>query len=146
MFMLNRCVPRMARSLCSSSSSLLPASSSLALTTRGFSTDSAAKVQEIYGTRLQDKVAVITGGGSGIGRASSMMFASQGAAVVVADLNQEAGMETVQLIHEQGGHAVFIKTDVSKEQDCKAMVDCAESTFGKLNILFNNAGIMHMEV
>jgi len=95
--------------------------------------------------RLQNKVAVITGGGSGIGRESSLLFAKQGAQVVVADVNEQGAVETVNLIKGNGGKALFVRVDVSKPADCKMMVDTAEKEFGKLNILFNNAGIMHSD-
>jgi NAD(P)-dependent dehydrogenase (short-subunit alcohol dehydrogenase family) len=94
--------------------------------------------------RLKDKVALITGGSSGIGRETALLFAQEGAAVVVADIN-EAAKETVELIEKQGGKAAYIRTDVSKASDCENMVAFAEQTFGKLNIIFNNAGIMHSD-
>jgi NAD(P)-dependent dehydrogenase (short-subunit alcohol dehydrogenase family) len=95
--------------------------------------------------RLRDKVALITGAGSGIGRETALLFAAQGAAVVSVDLNEATGEETVRMITERGGHAGFVRADVSKAEDCQAMVDHAEATFGKLNVLFNNAGISHAE-
>ena len=95
--------------------------------------------------RLSDKVALITGAASGIGRETALLFAREGASVAACDLNPEQGEETVQLIKEQGGKAVFIKADVSKAKDCEQMVSATESSFGKLNILFNNAGIMHSD-
>ena len=93
--------------------------------------------------RLKDKVALITGAGAGIGRETALLFAREGAAVVVVDLNQEPGEETVAMIREAGGQGNFCKADVSKGDDCKQMVAQAEWDFGKLNVLFNNAGIMH---
>ncbi len=95
--------------------------------------------------RLQDKVAVITGGSSGIGYYTSLLFAQEGAAVVVADINDEGGHNTVKEITEAGGKAIYIRADVSKAADCEAMVAAAEQNFGKLNILFNNAGLMHSD-
>ncbi|UCH26844.1 MAG: glucose 1-dehydrogenase [Trueperaceae bacterium] len=95
--------------------------------------------------RLQDKVALITGAGSGIGRETALLFAAQGAAVVAVDLNEASGEETVHAITNRGGRAGFVRADVSKAEDCRAMVDHAETTFGKLNVLFNNAGISHAE-
>ena len=95
--------------------------------------------------RLKDKVALITGGSSGIGRETALLFAQEGAAVVVADVNDTAGQETADLIKAQGGQAVYVRADVSKAADCENMVAVAEQTFGKLNIVFNNAGIMHSD-
>ncbi len=92
--------------------------------------------------RLQDQVAVITGGASGIGRESALLFAAEGAAVVVCDVADEAGEEVAQEITAAGGRAVYIHADVSLDADCAGMVQAAESEFGKLTILFNNAGIM----
>jgi NAD(P)-dependent dehydrogenase (short-subunit alcohol dehydrogenase family) len=93
--------------------------------------------------RLKDKVALITGAGSGIGRETSLLFAQEGAAVIVVDVNDAAGEETVCRVTDAGGKAVFVHADVSKAGDCKTMIDFAEQTFGKLNVLFNNAGISH---
>jgi NAD(P)-dependent dehydrogenase (short-subunit alcohol dehydrogenase family) len=93
--------------------------------------------------RLKDKVALITGAGGGIGRESALIFSKEGASVVVVDVNDEAGNKTVELIRSQEGGAIYVHADVSKAEDCEKMVETAESRFGKLNILFNNAGIMH---
>jgi NAD(P)-dependent dehydrogenase (short-subunit alcohol dehydrogenase family) len=93
--------------------------------------------------RLKDKVALITGAGSGIGRESSLLFATEGASVVVVDVNDEGGNETVELVKKAGGRAVYVHADVSKAEDCTLMVAVAEKEFGRLNVLFNNAGIMH---
>ena len=93
--------------------------------------------------RLKDKVALITGGGSGIGKEASLLFAQEGAAVVVADVSDDAGGATAAAIEQAGGRACFVHADVSRAADCEAMVASAESEFGRLNILFNNAGISH---
>lgn len=93
--------------------------------------------------RLEDKVALITGAGSGIGRESALRFASEGAPVVAVDIADAAGEESVAMIHNQGGEAVFVHADVSSADDCQRMITAAEQTFGRLHILMNNAGIMH---
>lgn len=95
--------------------------------------------------RLKDKVALITGAGAGIGRESALLFAQEGASIVVVDLNEDAARETVELVRGAGGKANFCKADVSKEDDCKQMIAQAEWDFGKLDVLFNNAGIMHSD-
>ena len=92
--------------------------------------------------RVEGKVAIVTGAGSGIGRASAMLLAKEGAKTVVVDRNAEAGEETVRMIKEAGGEAIFVKADVSKVEDIRKMVKTAVSTYGKLNILFNNAGLI----
>ncbi len=93
--------------------------------------------------RLQDKVALITGAGGGIGGQTALLFAQEGASVVVVDVNDEAGQHIVQQIIDAGGKATYAHADVSKASDCENMVKVAEETYGKLDILFNNAGIMH---
>lgn len=95
--------------------------------------------------RLKGKVALITGGGSGIGRQSSLLFAREGAEVLVVDMNEAAGNETVEMIKGAGGRAAYSRADVSKAADCSHMVATAEKAFGKLDVLFNNAGIMHAQ-
>jgi len=92
--------------------------------------------------RLSDKVCIITGAGSGMGRTAALMFAAEGAKVVVAEFSEAAGAETVRLVKEAGGQATFVKTDVSNEADAKAMVDHAVAAYGRLDVLYNNAGIM----
>jgi len=91
--------------------------------------------------RLDGKVAVITGSGSGMGRVEAVLFAQEGAKVAVVDLIPEKGKETVKMVREAGGEAVFIKTDISKSADVKNMVDTVVKTFGKLNIMINGAAI-----
>ncbi|HZZ37056.1 MAG TPA: SDR family NAD(P)-dependent oxidoreductase [Caulobacteraceae bacterium] len=91
--------------------------------------------------RLQGKVAIITGAASGMGRATSILFAREGANVVLADLNVAGGEESVGLASESGNRCVFQRTDVSAEADVSALVARATKEFGRLDIMFNNAGI-----
>jgi len=93
--------------------------------------------------RLTNKVVLITGAGSGIGRESALLFAREGAAITVVDVNGGAAQETVALIEKQSGRAAYCTADVSKAADCEQMIAFAEKEFGKLDVLFNNAGIMH---
>jgi len=93
--------------------------------------------------RLKDKVALITGAGSGIGRQAALLFSREGAAILVVDVNDAGGNETVAMVRQAGGRAAYAHADVSKAGDCQNMVVQAEKAFGKLNVLFNNAGIMH---
>jgi NAD(P)-dependent dehydrogenase (short-subunit alcohol dehydrogenase family) len=93
--------------------------------------------------RLKDKVVLITGAGSGIGRETALLFAQEGAAIIVVDVNDEGGRQTVKMIQGQAGRAGYLHADVSKAADCEQMVTFAEREFGRLNVLFNNAGIMH---
>lgn len=92
--------------------------------------------------KLQDKVAVVTGAASGIGKEIAKLYAKEGAKVVVTDINLEGAEATAQEIASAGGEAVAIKTDVSKVADTDAMIDLAVEKYGKLDILVNNAGIM----
>jgi NAD(P)-dependent dehydrogenase (short-subunit alcohol dehydrogenase family) len=96
--------------------------------------------------RLLGKTAIITGGGSGIGRSSAIRFAKEGACVAVADIDSIAGEETKCLITEAGGEALFVKTDVTDSEQIKALINTTTATFGALHILFNNAGIGNTEV
>ena len=90
--------------------------------------------------RLKDKVAIITGAASGIGRATALLFAKEGARVTVADVNAAMGMETVNLIEEQHErHAIFVQTDVSKSDEVRDMVQTTVQSFGRIDILVNNA-------
>ena len=89
--------------------------------------------------RLSDKVAIVTGGASGIGRAVCELFAQEGASVVVADTDRQGGEETSARIKSAGGDAVFVPTDVSKEPEVEEMVRTALSAYGTINVLVNNA-------
>ncbi len=90
--------------------------------------------------RLESKVALITGAGSGMGRASAILFAKEGAKVVVAEINEKQGQETVDLIKKEGGEGAFVKTDLTQVSDVEAMVKFTVEKYGALDILFNNAG------
>lgn len=91
--------------------------------------------------RLQDKVALITGAGSGIGRASAIRFAAEGAKVAVVDREVPGGEATVEQVRGAGGEAIFVRGDVRRSADAAAMVQAAVAAFGGLDILFNNAGV-----
>jgi NAD(P)-dependent dehydrogenase (short-subunit alcohol dehydrogenase family) len=92
--------------------------------------------------RLADKVALITGAGSGMGRVAAQLFAAEGAKVVVAEFSEEAGAETVRLVTDAGGAASFVRADVAREEDARSMVEHAVATYGRLDVLYNNAGVM----
>ena len=94
--------------------------------------------------RLKERVAIVTGGGSGIGRAIAKVFAIEGAKVVVADCNEKTAEETVEMIESSGGQAITSKTDVSQADQVQSMVKLAVDTFGGLDILVNNAGVALM--
>ena len=92
--------------------------------------------------QLDGKTALITGGAGGIGRATALLFASEGAAVGIVDLNQEAGQEVAREISTAGGRAVFERADVTRPADCRRVVERTVHEFGGIHILFNNAGII----
>lgn len=92
--------------------------------------------------RLENKVALITGAGSGIGRETALLFAREGASLVAVDLNEEAVSEVVAEVQASGGRAVAVVADVSSASDCENMVRMVERVYGRLDVLFNNAGIM----
>jgi NAD(P)-dependent dehydrogenase (short-subunit alcohol dehydrogenase family) len=92
-------------------------------------------------SRLAGRVAIVTGAASGIGRASAQRFAAEGAAVLVADRAEDTGNVTVAAIRARGGRADFVRADVTREADVTAMVEAAVARFGRLDILFNNAGV-----
>ncbi|HWQ14524.1 MAG TPA: glucose 1-dehydrogenase [Roseiflexaceae bacterium] len=94
--------------------------------------------------RLENKVALITGAASGIGRETALLFAREGASVMVADINDEAGRAVVAEIEGAGGRAAYVHADVSRAEGASGMVRAAEETFGRLDVLFNNAGISHI--
>ncbi len=92
--------------------------------------------------RLQDKVALITGSAGGMGKAAAELFAREGASIIVTDVVAGAGEETARGIREAGGKAIFVKADVSKEEDVKQLVAHGIDAFGSIDVLYNNAGIM----
>jgi NAD(P)-dependent dehydrogenase (short-subunit alcohol dehydrogenase family) len=93
--------------------------------------------------RLEGKVALITGGTSGIGSATAMRFAGEGAAVAITGRNSERGEQVVQDIIAKGGEALFIRSDVRNAEDCRQAVEQTLERFGKIDVLFNNAGVYH---
>jgi NAD(P)-dependent dehydrogenase (short-subunit alcohol dehydrogenase family) len=91
--------------------------------------------------RFEGKVALVTGGGSGIGRATSLAFANEGAKVVIDDINVEGGEETLAMVKSAGGEAIFVKANVSKATEVEALVQKAIDTYGRLDCAYNNAGV-----
>ena len=92
--------------------------------------------------RLQEKVVLITGSAGGMGKAAAELFAREGASIIVTDVVADAGEETARDIREAGGKAIFVKADVSKEDDVKQLVARGIDAFGSIDVLYNNAGIM----
>ena len=95
--------------------------------------------------KLADRSVVITGGGSGVGRASALLFASEGARVVVADVQDDWAAETVRLVTAGGGTAIAVHCDVTSEPDVASAVAAAVANFGRLDVMFNNAGVTGMK-
>src|SRR5215510_7711271 len=91
--------------------------------------------------RVEGKVALVTGGVSGIGRATALTFAREGAKLVIADMNEDGGQQTVHMITEKGGEATFVRTDVSQAVEVQALISKAVKTYGRLDCAHNNAGI-----
>lgn len=91
--------------------------------------------------RVEGKVALVTGGSSGIGRATALVFAREGAKLVVADMDEDGGQQTVHGITEQGGEAVFVRADVTAAAEVEALISQAVSTYGRLDCAYNNAGV-----
>jgi NAD(P)-dependent dehydrogenase (short-subunit alcohol dehydrogenase family) len=92
--------------------------------------------------RLANKVAIITGSASGMGRLAAEVFASEGASIVVTDIAEKEGKATAHAIREQGGKAIFVQANVANETEVKHIVDSTIETFGRIDVLYNNAGIM----
>src|SRR6185436_5599632 len=93
------------------------------------------------GERLKGKVAIVTGGSVGIGQATAVLFAEEGARVVISNPSEPAGEETAAQIRAQGGEAIFVRTDISNEEDCKNCCDETVKTFGRLDVLVNNGAV-----
>ena len=91
--------------------------------------------------RLEGKVAIITGGGKGQGQAAAVLFAREGASIIVADWAEDAGRDTVTQIKQDGGKAEFVKVDVSSSKDVQEMIKFAVKTYGRIDVLYNNAGV-----
>jgi NAD(P)-dependent dehydrogenase (short-subunit alcohol dehydrogenase family) len=91
--------------------------------------------------RFEGKVVIVTGAAGGIGRAACLKFAAEGARLVAIDMEAEAGAASAELVRESGGDAIFLRADVSRDADCKAMVEMALTHYGRLDVAFNNAGI-----
>jgi len=91
---------------------------------------------------LTGKVAIVTGGASGIGQATAILYAEHGAQVVVSDIHEQAGNDMVAQIKQKGGEAIYVQADVSRPEDCQHLVSKAVEAFGRIDIAFNNAGIV----
>src|SRR5579884_3919915 len=104
-----------------------------------FSLKNDIRLQRMTG--LENKVALVTGGTSGIGRETAVLFAKSGAKVVVAGRREQEGQETVELIRAAGGDGLFVKTDVIKASDVETLVQKTAEKFGRLDVAFNNAGV-----
>nr|WP_282961247.1 glucose 1-dehydrogenase [Burkholderia ambifaria] len=107
----------------------------------GPETENRTHSEESFVQRLFDKVALVTGATSGIGKATAMLFAREGAKVAIAARREEEGRQVVREILDHGGEAIFVRTDVAQAEDCAAAVARTVASFGKLDIAFNNAGI-----
>jgi len=95
--------------------------------------------------RLADKVVLITGAGSGIGRHSALRCAGEGARIVAVDRDDDSAAETVRQITETGGQSIYLKADIARGADCRDMIAATEEEYGRLDVLFNNAGISHID-
>jgi NAD(P)-dependent dehydrogenase (short-subunit alcohol dehydrogenase family) len=107
----------------------------------GINTLHASTPEEACHMRLKDKTAIVTGGGAGVGRAIATRFASEGAKVVITDINAQAAQEAAAAVQSSGGQAAVVVADVGKVEDCEQVVRAALKSFGRLDILINNAGL-----
>lgn len=102
-------------------------------------------IDDPYRPRLNNKIALITGGGAGIGRATSILFAKHGANVIIVDKNEQAGNDVLNIVKQYSNNSLFIPCDVSKENSIKSLFDKVQQHYNGLDILFNNAGIQHLQ-
>jgi len=93
--------------------------------------------------RLAEKVVIITGAGRGIGRAAALLFASEGARLALVDINEESGEAAAEEVRLQGGEAIYVKTDLTHSAQVKKMADTVVEKYGRIDVLYNNAGINH---
>src|SRR5205823_12818700 len=101
--------------------------------------------QGVHPMRLADKVAIITGSAGGMGKLAAEVFAREGASIVVTDIVAKEGEETARAIRDAGGKAIFVKANAANEDEVKYMVNAAIDAFGRVDVLYNNAGIMPEE-
>src|SRR5215475_14460110 len=140
--MMGSCMPMLYESMYSRSVHNAEGSSNMYPIERSCPTSQLVHAGEMtMAGRVEGKVALVTGGASGIGRATALAFAREGAKLIIADTNEDGGHQTVHLITEQGGEAIFVRTDVSQAIEVQALISKAVETYGRLDCAHNNAGI-----